>query len=77
MTRVLTQFLRNVANSAFLFSFIQANPVHFLIRTTVFNERWLELKMFSQDVPDHLINSPHGKKVMQEQQNLFAKHPKT
>ena len=51
-------------------------PNSFFDKHDRFNERWLELKMFPRRARP-ADKFPSWEKVMSEQHNLFAKHPKT
>jgi len=51
-------------------------PRSFFDKHDRFNERWLELKMFPRRARP-ASKFPSWEKVMSEQHNLFAKHPKT
>ncbi len=51
-------------------------PASFFDKHDRFNERWLELKMFPRRARP-AARFPSWEKVMGEQHNLFAKHPKT
>ncbi len=51
-------------------------PIAFFDTHDKYNERWLELKMFPRRARP-ADKFPSWEKVIQEQHNLFAKHPKT